>query len=536
MKKYLALLLTLTLLIACAPSPKPAPTAAPTQPPVIEATATPQAPARPWWRDAVFYEIFVRSFNDTDGDGIGDFNGITQKLDYLQSLGVTALWLMPIHPSPSYHGYDVINYYAVNAQYGSMSDFKTLLNESHKRGIRVVIDLVLNHTSAQHPWFAAANSSKASEYRDWYIWQPESAGAGWHAGNEDYYYGFFWGGMPDLNYRNPAVTEQMTNMSLWWLKEVGVDGFRIDAVKHLLEEDGKNENTPANYAWLGEFYKAYKAKHPEAYTIGEVFGAGGLLVKNYREKTDQIFNFELANGFVNSANGGSNTGIYSGLRLTLKNITDGDYAVFLTNHDQNRAMSVFNGDMGKAKAAAAMLMTSPGTVYLYYGEEIGMTGVKPDERIRTPMQWSEAVNAGFSSGVPWQAPNSDYAQGISVATQDKDPNSLLNHYRALVQLRHKYPIFKNGTIALLDISTAGLYAILRQDANETVLVLVNLKNETLGGFTLQVENNVLPEGSYSAETLFGQAQLSSIQVESGSLQGIPETLAPYETLIIRLAK
>lgn len=176
-----------------------------------------QAGSLPWWRTAVFYEIFVRSFYDTDNDGIGDFNGIIQKLDYLESLGVTAIWLMPIHPSPSYHGYDVLDYYAVNPEYGTMDDFKTLLEEAHKRDIRIIIDLVLNHTSSQHPWFLEANSDPNSPYRDYYVWEDESKGSGWHKGKHGYYYGLFWGGMPDLNYNNPAVTGDMLNVTEYWL-------------------------------------------------------------------------------------------------------------------------------------------------------------------------------------------------------------------------------------------------------------------------------------------------------------------------------
>lgn len=514
MKRLTPFLLALILLVSCS------------------STGNNPQKALPWWRTTTFYEIFVRSFNDSNGDGIGDFNGITQKLDYLQSLGVTGLWLMPIQPSPSYHGYDITDYYAVNPQYGTMQEFKTLLQESHKRGIKVLIDLVLNHTSDQHPWFVEANTNKASRYRDWYVWS-DTGGKNWHEGKFGNYFGFFWGGMPDLNYRNADVSTQMTTMTLWWLREVGVDGFRIDAVKHLIEEGEKTENTLATHQWLRGFHTAYKADFPKAYTVGEVYGAGGSLIKAYKEQVDQLFNFEVANGIVNSVSGGSNTGIYSGLRLTLKDAPDGDYAIFLTNHDQNRAMSVFNGDVDKAKAAAAMLFTSAGTPFIYYGEEIGMTGTKPDEYIRTPMQWSSAANAGFTTGTPWEAVNKGYDQGVNVEDQDKDTHSLLNHYRALSSLRQKHSALQNGAVSLLSSNQNGVYAILRSDETETILILVNLKKETLTDFHIKDEKAVLTKTDYSTETLFGESQNIKISIKEGELTGV-SALAPYEVLVLLL--
>ncbi|MEP6895940.1 MAG: alpha-amylase family glycosyl hydrolase, partial [Chloroflexota bacterium] len=409
MKKLLAFILLTSILIGCAratqPTLPPTPQPAPTQ----TAVSAPETDSAQWWHAAVFYEIFVRSFNDSNGDGIGDFNGITQKLDYIQSLGINALWLMPIQPSPSYHGYDVLNYYAVNSQYGTMADFKNLLNAAHKRGIKIIIDLVLNHTSSQHPFFVDANSSPTSKYRDWYVWSDKS-GNNWYQGNGGYYFALFCDCMPDLNYRNPEVTQQMFNVTKYWLADIGIDGFRLDAAKHLIEEGNKIENTDSTHEWLKGFYIFYKNVNSNAYTVGEVYGAGAFLATKYTQQLDHIFNFELASGIINSVSGESNSGVNSAWNFTLKDITNGEYATFLTNHDQNRVVSVLNGKVEKAKLAAVMLLTSPGTPFIYYGEEIGMQGKKPDEDIRLPMQWSADSNAGFTTGTPWRAPDVNYSQ------------------------------------------------------------------------------------------------------------------------------
>lgn len=529
-KKLLYILLLLSTLSACA---SPSSTVAPTLP--ASATLEVSEPAVDWWRTAVFYEIFVRSFYDTDGNGIGDFNGITAKLDYLQSLGINGIWLMPIHPSPSYHGYDVLNYYAVNPDYGSMDDFKNLLNEAHKRDMHIIIDLVINHTSSQHPWFKDANANPDSPYRDFYLWADAPGAGKWHQGQNDYYYGYFWEGMPDLNYTNPAVTEAMLQVTDFWLNDIGVDGFRIDAVKHLIEEDGKLENTPATHTWLKDFYKAYKEQNPQAYTVGEVFGAGSSVVRLYtNEELDHIFNFEMSSGFVNSANGGANSGITSAYKFALMDMPDFDFATFLTNHDQNRAMSVFYGD-NKAKLAAFLMLTSPGTPYIYYGEEIGMQGVKPDEDIRLPMQWSADKFAGFSTVEPWRMPFSDYTQS-NVEAQTGNPNSLLEHYRTLIQLRKTHPTLQSADITLLDAGNSGIFATLRTEANGTYLVLANLTDEFIVDYRFDLNDAGLAESVVSVETVFGSEQ-AQVPVRSGTAFNPYkpfESLDPYAMYILKL--
>lgn len=535
LNKNLPTLLLILLLIACA-SPTPTVDTAPTT------LSTPETDTSEWWRTAIFYEIFVRSFYDSNADGIGDFNGITQKLDYLESLGVNAIWLMPIHPSPSYHGYDVINYYAVNTEYGTMADFKNLLNEVHKRDMHLIIDLVINHTSSEHPWFKDANANINSDYRDFYIWSNETGVGNWHQGQHGYYYGYFWGGMPDLNYNNPNVTEAVLNITNFWLNEIGIDGFRIDAVKHLIEEDGKVENTPATHAWLKEFYSAYKKQNPQAYSIGEVFGAGSSIVKQYTgDELDHIFNFEMSYGFVNSTKGQANSGINSAIKFAYQDMPDFNFATFLTNHDQNRVMSVFNGDIEKAKMASFLMFTSAGTPYIYYGEEIGMQGEKPDEDIRLPMQWSDDEFAGFSTVEPWRnpytninTPQFDYTQ-INVEKQTGDSASLLEHYRTLIQLRKAYSTLQTGDTILLETDNSAIYAILRRDANGTYLILANLKDEHVSDYQIDLSNALLAESIISVETLYGENQAAPIERSGESFLYKPfDSLNPYAMYILKI--
>ena len=542
MKKVLAIILLGVILSACLPAPTVFPTS--TQPPTVLIPATQPAPTPPlpWWRKAVFYEIFVRSFNDSNGDGIGDFNGITAKLDYLQNLGVTALWLMPIHPSPSYHGYDVINYFGVNPDYGSLEDFKRLLVEAHQRGMRVIIDLVLNHTSNQDPIFIDANTSLQSAYRNWFLWSDTnpgtsgSNGPSWHTGKFGYYYAVFGDNMPDLNYTNPDVTAFMEKVVRFWLTSVGVDGFRLDAVKYLIEEGQKLENTRSTHLWLQGFNSAYKADKPDTFTVGEVFGADAILMKTYApDQLDEVFNFELASGMVNSAAGEANSGVNSALTFMLQNIPNGQFATFLTNHDQNRLMSVLNGNGNRAKVAAAMLFTAPGTPFIYYGEEIGMQGKKPDENIRLPMQWSAQANAGFSTGTPWRAPAADYPK-VNVISEENNPDSMLNFYRELISLRSQHSVLQDGSLSLVTSENPGVYAILRSNESEKILVLMNLTKSAINQFNLSLNNLDVQDGQYQPGSLLGSGVFAILNVSNHGFSNYKpiDQLPPYSIYIFPL--
>lgn len=501
-----------------------------------------------WWTQAVFYEIFVRSFFDSDGDGTGDFNGLTEKLDYLndgnpatgEDLGITALWLMPIFPSPSYHGYDVTDYYAVNPQYGTMEDFKRLLAEAHRRDIHVIIDLVINHTSSQHPWFLEAQADPQSKYRDWYVWAdiPPAGVQGWRQGQKGSYYAYFDAGMPDLNYRNPEVTAEIGRITSFWLKDVGVDGFRIDAAKHLYEDGDKRENLPETLDWFQKYRQTYKAVNPQAYAVGEVYGAGALLVKRYSgDKLDQVFNFELGTGILNSVRGGASSGVNSAIKFAQMDMPDWNFATFLTNHDQDRVMSVLGGSTERAKTAATLLLTLPGTPFLYYGEEIGMQGVKPDEEIRRPMQWTGDVpNAGFTTGSPWRLPDQDHLS-VNVAAQISGSDSLRSHYRRLIALRREHLSFGSSSLLLFETGNPGVFAMLRHGDTGIVLILVNLTDMPIVDYRLSLAQASLSDGEYALKSLWDHPSADALMKVSGgaveAYQPLP-SLDPYATAIFKV--
>ncbi len=506
-----------------------------------------------WAKQGVCYEVFVRSFFDSNGDGKGDLLGLIAKLDYLndgnpnstRSLGINCIWLMPIAQSPSYHGYDTIDYYKVNPDYGTNEDFKKLTAEAHKRGIYVITDLVLNHTSIQSPWFQDAAKNPQSPYRDWYIFSatdpgyPGPLGRAWHKNpyGTDYYYAVFDSNLPDLNFRNPAVTKQMYDVTRYWLQDMGVDGFRLDAVKHLIEDGQKQLDTPETYAWWRDFQKYISSIKPDAFTIGEV-SSGSSLKGYYPDQLNSYFEFSLAQGIVNSARNGSNSFVNLA-KDTYKNWPAQRWGTFLTNHDQSRVMDVLNNKIGRMKVAASAYLTLPGLPFIYYGEEIGMLGVKPDEKIRTPMQWSG--EGGFTTGQPWEALNPD-VKSVNVQTQDTDPDSLLNLYRALIKVRRANSAIAQGDFTALT-AKFGVAAYLRQSGENSVLVIINMSDEEVKDLQLSVEASGLAAGQYTATTLLSVnnpvAAFAPLKVgANGAIEGYePLTAVPaYSVYIVQLKK
>ncbi|MBO6792260.1 MAG: T9SS type A sorting domain-containing protein [Balneolaceae bacterium] len=468
-----------------------------------------------WWNEVVWYEIFVRSFYDSDGDGIGDFNGLTQKLDYLNDgdpntdtdLGIGGIWLMPIHPSPSYHGYDVTDYRGIHPDYGTMEDFKNFLAAAHDRGIKVIIDYVMNHTSTEHPWFQASAAGDTL-FRDFYRWEeskPNYTGPWgqtvWHQRNGDYYYGLFWGGMPDLNYENPAVKDSMFDISDFWIEEVGIDGFRQDAVLYIDEDGDKLKNTPETFQFWQDFTANLKAANSDAFSVGEAWEPTETVLQYINnDRLDYAFEFDLAGAILSGVNNGDASGIIRQMQKVYDNYPFLQYGNFLTNHDMNRVMNVLGSDIDKAKVAASLYLTLPGIPYLYYGEEVGMLGQKPDEDIRLPMQWSDEANAGFTSGNPWRQPNANF-RDFNVEVMREDENSLFNHYRRLIQLRSsrsnrgflKYPSLSTGQFEAGSSSNSEILSFVRMNEPGGVgtLVIQNVSGEDITEADIRFSNTLL---------------------------------------------
>lgn len=412
-----------------------------------------------------FYEVFVYSYADGNGDEIGDFAGLTAKLDYINDgdpasmndLGANGIWLMPIMPSPTYHKYDVLDYKAIDPQYGSMADFDAFIAAAHVRGINVIIDLVLNHTALDHPWFIAAvdalakgdfnnpyvsyyNFSQEKKDNTWY----QTAAAGW------YYEGKFWSGMPDLNLASEALRTEFENIMEFWLVDRKVDGFRLDAVKEFYSGDD-----PQNIEVLSWVNETAKAIQPDAYLVGEAWSGFQVYKQYYRSGIDSFFDFAFAD--------------YSGLTVRSINLENGrDYAVnltnaqkaileiapgainapFLSNHDTGRLAGFLASDPGKLRLAAAANLFTSGSSFVYYGEELGMRGAGRDENKRAPLPWGPAGTNGLTSGPPdMEADGYSYPFG-TIAEQLEDPASLLSYYREAIRIRTLYPEIARGLTAL----------------------------------------------------------------------------------------
>lgn len=482
-------------------------------------------PRAGWWNDVVFYEVFVRSFYDSRegpkaGDGIGDLRGLIEKLDYLNDgdpatdtdLGIGGIWLMPVMRSPSYHGYDVVDYLTIEEDYGTNEDFKRLVDECRKRGIRVIIDLVMNHTSSRHPAFIASKDPQAPE-REWYIWTDTNPGYRgpwgqqvWHRPRDErggermeaggFYYGLFGGDMPDLNFRSPGATEMMLGVTRHWLTEYAIDGYRLDAVRHLIEEGRQQDNTPATHEWLKKYRSFYKGVDPEAMCIGEVWASTEVASSYVGDQVDLAFEFDLAQAMIDSARTGDAGRYCAAMDKVLRFYPPNQYGTFLTNHDQTRVMTQIRRDPGAMRVAAALLLTGPGVPFVYYGEEIGMTGDKPDPDLRTPMQWEAEGAAGFTKGAPWRAVNTDVTKGVSVAAQSDDPESLLSWYRQLIRLRARVPGLASGSYTPIETGSPEVVAYHRSSGSgHGAVVVINLAAKAVDAYGLNLPASGLHEKS-----------------------------------------
>lgn len=461
-----------------------------------------------WPKAGVTYEIFVQSFSDSNGDGIGDFNGVTEKLDYIKELGANAIWFMPIMPSPTYHKYDVTDYKAVHPDYGTMADFKRLLDEAHKRDIKVVIDMIINHTSTEHPWFQASKSGRENDFRDYYVWAQKDTIATylnkktvtldsdnirqWHdpGQGQDYYYGFFWGGMPDLNFDSPEVRKEIVDIGRFWLEEVGVDGFRLDAAKHIFPDDRPLDN----HAFWKEFRREMEAIKPDVYLVGEVYDRKEI-VAPYLPGLPALFNFDFHYTLIEALNTENGQVLYQKQKDVLDFYqgitTDFIDATFSSNHDQPRLLNDLKQDPAKYKQALAILMTLPGAPYLYYGEEIGMLGLKPDEQIREPFLWD--TKEKDTQRARWIEPKYSTDATVTPLEQQRvDGSSYFNHYKKVIALRQSNPALAIGSLeSVKQTYPKSVMAFVRRSADQEVVVVHHLGKESLElpipeGFTFPV--------------------------------------------------
>lgn len=484
----------------------------------------------PWWRQVVFYQVFVRSFADSTagplaGDGIGDLRGLIERLDYLNDgdpatdtdLEVGALWLMPIMDSPSYHGYDVRDYRRVEKDYGRLEDFRALVEEAHRRGMRVILDLVINHTSRQHPWFRDAYRA-GSPHHGWYLWSEETRDyrgpwgqpvwhqlawwqRGWRHFNYLAYYGIFSHHMPDLDLTHPGATEAITDVARFWLEQ-GAGGFRLDAIRHLIEDGSVQVDTAATHNWLRGFFGSVKTADPEAVLVGEAWADTEIVAAYGADQVDLAFQFDLATAMLEAAKQGQPRPLADEVDRVGRAFPPGQYATFLSNHDQMRVATSLSGELDRARLAATLLMTLPGVPFVYYGEELGMVGGKPDRRIRTPMPWTPGPRGGFSPRRPWQKLGIGH-EAANVETQDRDPDSMLNLYRRLIRLRNARPSLATGDYRPVDAGHPQLFAFLRSSAAETTLIVLNLGDQPVTDYGLTLEPESLAGGQTTAELLHG---------------------------------
>lgn len=448
---------------------------------------------QPRWPYGVNYEVFVRSFADSDGDSIGDFKGLTQRLDHLSELGVHGVWLMPIMNSPTYHKYDVTDYKSIDPEYGTIDDFKHFVAEAHKRNIKVLVDLILNHTGYDHPWFQAAIRDRESPYRHYYVWARKDSIrqqiakkavsldsdniTQWHPVKGDtldeHYYGFFWGGMPDLNFDNPRVKEEFIDIGRFWLEDMQVDGFRLDAAKHIFPTERAIDNH-AFWVWFREEMQKIK---PDVYLVGEVWSKAEE-VAPYLTGLPALFNFDMGYAITEVVNRG-----YDSIGLMARYVQINDYyrqqaqafidAPFLKNHDQNRIFSELGGDDQKMRVAASILFSLPGTPYIYYGEEIGMLGRKPDEHIREPFVWD--ADGRDPMQTRWMQPR--YSTGEVVrplAAQRSDRHSLFQFYKRWIHYRNQSEVLTYGHVEEAPVRHASLVALVRKYNGQSRWVLHNL--------------------------------------------------------------
>lgn len=442
-----------------------------------------------------YYEIFVYSFYDSDGDGIGDLNGVTQKLDYIQDMGFNGIWLMPVFQSTTYHKYDITDYMQIDSEYGSTEDMQNLIEECHKRGIRIILDFVMNHTSSQHLWFTQAceyleqlpqgaePDEQECPYVGYYHFANEQKQDYYQVKNTDWYYeGVFWSEMPDLNLENEQLRAELEQIASYWIG-MGIDGFRMDAAMHFEENDATTNTEILNW-----FYEYCLSQNPDFYMVSEVWANEAAIADYYASGTPSMFNFDLADKegkLIKAARG-----TYKAANLVqsmLKYQTDfaaenPDYidAPFITNHDMGRVANALRNDPDDLKMAGGLLMTLSGNPFVYYGEEIGMSsaGTK-DENKRLPFIWSDTDTTGMTKG-PKDAEAGITSAFAGVEEQQADSDSILNYYKRALRLRNENPELARGTIEAVEALCDGHQAVITKTwEDSTIAVVYNTSDEAI---------------------------------------------------------
>jgi alpha-amylase len=452
-----------------------------------------------------YYEIFVRSFYDSNGDGIGDIRGMTEKLDYLKdnsnrsnSLGIDGIWLMPIMPSPTYHKYDVTDYYSIDSQYGTMEDFEDFISACEERGIKVIIDLVLNHSSAQHPWFLSAKQSigiepcgeevcthkqlcrEHNKHINFYNFSREKR-AGYHSVGMPsgwYYEGVFWDQMPDLNLDNEEVIKELEAIGKFWIDK-GVSGFRLDAVTSFY-----TGNTSKSVGFLKDFIAKMKEYKEDVYIVGEVWADANTTAQFYESGIDSLFNFPFADSTgrivttVRNKNGAAFSKAVEAWQQRIRDINPRAIdAPFLSNHDMGRSGGFLARDLALQKMAASLYLMLPGNSFIYYGEELGMLGSGIDENKRLPFVWSVTDTTGITNAPS----NANYTETIEagVMEQEKDENSLLQFYKRAIRIKNENPEIQRGIVTSIDLDEEVICAYSLEYENSMVYIIHNLSEEAV---------------------------------------------------------
>ncbi|MEG1992462.1 MAG: alpha-amylase family glycosyl hydrolase [Acetivibrio sp.] len=488
-----------------------------------------------------YYEVFVYSFCDSNGDGIGDIPGLISKLNYIEELGFNGIWLMPIMPSTTYHKYDVIDYYTIDEQYGTLEDFKTLLAECKKRDIRVIMDMVFNHTSTKNVWFTQAAEYlktldekkepdlKECPYVDYYHFKKEAANqAGYYKieGTPWYYEGVFWDQMPDLNLDSKALRKDLEKITSFWMN-LGVEGFRLDAAKEYF-----TGNKDKNIEVLSWYEKYVKSVNPEAYLVAEVWDSFQVIGSYYKSGIDSIFNYTFGNNdglivkTLNRAGDGKGANKYAQNLVIVtdyykKNQPNMIDAPFLSNHDTGRVSGFVGRDSNKVKLAGAMNLFMSGSAFVYYGEELGMSGSGKDENKRAPMYW----NTEGSKGTTVPPPDMDVVEHSfgSLKEQEKDKNSIYQYYKKAIHLRRKYPEISGGNTSLMEeIKDGDICAIEKTYGEEKIFLLFNISQ--------QEKEIVVSKKSYPYRKMMDYL---TVNEEKPRKKGERITLPPFGIVILK---